>query len=98
VTVVRINFSHADYENTARIVEIVHRLNKEGQTKLALLGDLKGPEIRLGDYEGTKSYKKGDIFKIFVDNNATFGELDQYCDYPYLVEDLQIGHVIKIES
>ena len=94
----RINFSHADYENTARIVEIVHRLNKEGQTKLALLGDLKGPEIRLGDYEGTKSYKKGDIFKIFVDNNAAFGELDQYCDYPYLVEDLQIGHVIKIES
>ena len=47
VNVVRINFSHADYENTSRIVEIVQRLNKEGKTKLALLGDLKGPEIRL---------------------------------------------------
>ena len=59
---------------------------------------MKGPEIRLGDYEGTKSYKKGDIFKIFVDQNAEFEALDQYCDYPYLVQDLEIGHVIKIES
>ena len=29
VNVIRINFSHADYENTSRIVEIVKRLNKE---------------------------------------------------------------------
>jgi pyruvate kinase len=48
---IRINFSHADYENTARIVEIVQRLNANDTVKLALLGDLKGPEIRLGDYE-----------------------------------------------
>jgi len=41
VNVIRINFSHADYENTSRIVEIVKRLNKEGITKLGLLGDLK---------------------------------------------------------
>jgi len=37
VNILRINFSHADYENTARIVEIVQRLNKEEITKLALL-------------------------------------------------------------
>ena len=29
VNVIRINFSHADYENTTRIVEIIKRLNKE---------------------------------------------------------------------
>ncbi len=98
VNVVRINFSHADYENAARITEIVHRLNKEGITKLALLGDLKGPEIRLGDYEGTRTYKKGNIFKIFIDKKAELWELDQYCDYSCLVQDLEIGHIIKIES
>lgn len=98
VNVLRINFSHADYENTARIAEIVHRLNKEGKTKLALLGDLKGPEIRLGDYEGVKTYKKGDIFKIFIEPQEHYDALDQFCDYPHLVEDLTIGHIIKIES
>jgi pyruvate kinase len=47
VNMIRINFSHADYENTSRIVEIVQKLNANDTTKLALLGDLKGPEIRL---------------------------------------------------
>lgn len=98
VNLIRINFSHADYENTARIVDIVKKLNKKGTTKLALLWDLKGPEIRLGDYEGAKSYKKWDLFKIVVDDGITLGDQDQFCDYPYLVDDLQVGHVLKIES
>lgn len=87
---IRINFSHADYENTSRIVEIVKRLNAADTVKLALLGDLKGPEIRLGDYEGVKTYKKGDAFKIYVDKNHACEGLDQFCDYPYLVEDVAV--------
>lgn len=98
VNTLRINFSHADYENTARVVEIVKRLNSEGKTKLALLGDLKGPEIRLGDYEGTKTYVKGDLFKITVDPAVPLGAQDQFCDYPYLIEDIAIGDTIRIES
>ena len=98
VNVIRINFSHADYENTLRIVEIVKKLNKEGITKLGLLGDLKWPEIRLGDYEGAKTYKKGDNFNIFVDKNLPCEGLDQFCDYPYLLEDVAIGQTIRIES
>lgn len=98
VNVIRINFSHADYENTSRIVEIVKRLNEQGITKLWLLGDLKGPEIRLGDYEGAKTYKKWDVFNIYVDPAITCTGLDQFCDYPYLVEDVQVGQVVRIES
>lgn len=98
VNIIRINFSHADYENASRIVEIVQRLNTSGKTKLALLWDLKGPELRLGDYDGVKSYQKWDIFKIFIEKSALLGEIDQYCDYPYLVEDLNIGDIIRIES
>jgi len=98
VNVIRINFSHADYENTSRIVEIVKRLNAADTVKLALLGDLKGPEIRLGDYEGVKTYKKGDAFKIYVDKNHACEGLDQFCDYPYLVEDVAVWQVVRIES
>lgn len=99
VNVIRINFSHADYENTSRIVEIVKRLNKEWVTKLWLLWDLKWPEIRLGDYEGAKSYHKWDIFNIFVDKNKVdTSTLDQFCDYPYLIEDVQVWQVVRIES
>lgn len=41
VNVLRFNFSHADYENTEKVANIVHRLNKDGVTKLGLLLDTK---------------------------------------------------------
>lgn len=97
VNVIRVNFSHADYENSRRIADIVHRLNDAGTTKLALLGDLKGPEIRTGDYEGTRTYKKGEKFNIRIDASKVSGQ-DQFCDYPYFVEDIAIGDIVKIES
>lgn len=97
VNVIRVNFSHADYKNSERIAEIVHRNNKAGITKLSLLWDLKGPEIRTGDYEGTKIYKQGDIFNIWIDASKVSGQ-DQFCDYPYFVEDIQVWDVVKIES
>ena len=71
VNVLRFNFSHADYENVDRVATMVHRLNSEGTTKLGLLLDTKGPEIRTGDYEGVKNYEKGDVFNIFVDAKKT---------------------------
>ncbi len=97
VNVIRVNFSHADYENSARIADIVHKLNEAGITKLALLGDLKGPEIRTGDYEGSKTYKKGEIFNIWIDPSKVSGQ-DQFCDYPYFVEDIMVDDIVKIES
>ena len=60
--------------------------------------DTKGPEIRTGDYEGLKTYVKGDVFKIFVDNAKVNDEKDMSCDYPYLVEDMHVGDIIRIDS
>ncbi len=98
INVLRFNFSHADYENAERVAKIVKKLNAEKTTKLGLMLDTKWPEIRTGDYEGTKSYEKWDIFKIFVDASKVSGDKDQFCDYPYLIEDIQVGGLIKIES
>ena len=78
---------------------MVHKLNKNGATKLGLLLDTKGPEIRTGDHSDLKNYEKGDVFHIYVDpGKVPEGTQDIACDYPYLVEDLGVGHIIKIES
>jgi pyruvate kinase len=34
VNTIRVNFSHADYENSRRVIEIVQRLNETGVTRL----------------------------------------------------------------
>lgn len=98
INVLRFNFSHADYDNAERVGKLVKRLNSEKKTKLGLMLDTKWPEIRTGDYEWTKSYVKGDMFNIYVDKSKVSGDKDQFCDYPYLLEDIKIGDLIKIES
>lgn len=97
--VLRFNFSHADYDNAIKVAKIVKEFNKDKKTKLGLMLDTKGPEIRTGDYPGEKSYQTGDVFNIYIDKDKVKDDSqDQFCDYPFLLEDIEVGGVIKIES
>ena len=50
--VVRLNFSHGDYEAHAAVIERVRRLSHDLDVPIAILGDLRGPRIRVGEIEG----------------------------------------------
>lgn len=91
------NFSHKDHDNMARVIGIVRKLNAEDKTKLSLLLDNKWPEIRTGKKEEKTAYKKGDIIKVFIDESLTWPD-DIFCDYQFLLEDMQIGDVLRIDS
>jgi pyruvate kinase len=83
------NFSHRDYEKMKEVITMVRDLNARGETKLSLLLDNKGPEIRTGKKEQKVQYQQGDLIKIFVEDSHG-EERDLFCDYPFLLEDLQI--------
>jgi len=46
---VRINFSHTSHENAAKIVKLVDEVGRETGRPIAMIGDLGGPKIRVGD-------------------------------------------------
>jgi pyruvate kinase len=50
--VVRLNFSHGDYEAHAAVIEHVRGLSDELDVPVAIMGDLRGPRIRVGEIEG----------------------------------------------
>lgn len=50
--VARINFSHENHAIHARRIELLRRLAHEEGRLIALLGDLQGPKIRLGEVPG----------------------------------------------
>ncbi len=52
MNVARINFSHGMPADHARRIELVRRLAVEEQAVIALLGDLQGPKIRVGEIAG----------------------------------------------
>jgi len=49
--VFRINFSHSNHEAQKKIIDIIHGINKTNDTHIALLADLQGPKLRIGEVE-----------------------------------------------
>jgi len=53
--VARFNFSHGDYESHKARIDFFRDTCDETHSTVALLADTKGPEIRLGTFEGGKT-------------------------------------------
>ncbi len=52
MTVARLNFSHGDRATHAARIQRVRRIAQEEHTVLAVLGDLQGPKLRVGNIDG----------------------------------------------
>jgi len=70
VNVFRINFSHAKKEEVLNYVKTIKSLNKTYDYNTAILADLQGPKIRIGELEEDIKLKKGD--EIFFETSKYF--------------------------
>lgn len=59
VNVVRLNFSHGTYEERDEQIAWIRKASKEYGKPVAILQDLQGPKIRLGDFDGFINVQKG---------------------------------------
>src|SRR6476659_7942600 len=50
--VFRLNFSHADRERHARTIESIRAAAEQAGHEVAVLGDLPGPKLRIGELRG----------------------------------------------
>jgi len=55
MNVMRLNFSHGDFEEHGGRIKTLREINKELNKNVAILLDTKGPEIRTGDFVGGKT-------------------------------------------
>lgn len=97
VNIIRFNFSHANYDVTTQIANRVKKLNAEWKTNLSLLLDTKGPEIRTWDVKEKLNFQAWDTVKVYV-NKDLCDDNSIFCDYPYLLEDLDLGDTLIIDS
>jgi len=51
LNVVRINFSHSDPEYLIPLVQLIRKVSEDMNFPLGILGDLRGPRMRVGDME-----------------------------------------------
>jgi pyruvate kinase len=98
VNVFRLNFSHGTHENKAEIIEHIRKINKTEPFNIAILGDLQGPKLRVGEIEGgAMEIRPGEV--LTFTNEKVVGTKDRiYVSYPNFHEDVVIGNTILIND
>ena len=98
VNVFRLNFSHGNHEDKAKIIEHIRKINKYHPFNIAMIGDLQGPKLRVGDIEnGEIEIVPGDI--LTFTNEKVIGNKERiYVSYPNLHDDVVIGNTIMIND
>lgn len=99
VNVFRLNFSHGTHENKAMIIDHIRRINKTEPYNIAILGDLQGPKLRVGEIEnGSLKIEPGDIL-TFTSKEKVVGTKEKiYISYPNLHNDVKVGEKIMIDD
>lgn len=66
--VCRINFSHSNYEDAKSVIKSIREMNEELDTDVAILADLQGPKLRVGEMESGKVFlEKGSTIEFVTD-------------------------------
>ena len=98
VNVFRLNFSHGSHEDKLAVIQHVRRIIKEEPYNIAILGDLQGPKLRVGDLENGKLIlTEGDEF-IFTIEKMVGTNKKIYVSYPNLTTDVKIGERIFLDD
>jgi pyruvate kinase len=98
VNVFRLNFSHGSHEDKGKIIEHIRNINKKEPYNIAILGDLQGPKLRVGEIEnGHIEVIEGDI--LTFTNEKVIGNKEKiYVSYPNFHSDVKIGNIILIDD
>ena len=97
VNVFRINFSHADYDIVKESVKQIREINEERGFNVAILADLQGPKLRVGEMENGVELKEGDTF-IFTTKQCKGTKEKAYMTYQNFPRDVKVGENILVDD
>ena len=96
MNVARINFSHGTHEAHAETIRIVREVALEARQPVAILGDLQGPRIRIGDLAEKRVLAVGDDVTLVVEGLERGTEIP--VTYDALADDVHAGDRILVND
>jgi len=95
--VVRLNFSHGDHETHGRLFHRVRKVSEEKGCPIAILADLQGPKIRVGELQGGGPVVIEQGAHVIIDVEATVGDAHRLSTtYRELAQDVRSGERILL--
>ncbi len=102
--IVRLNMAHATHDWTRTVVRRIRAVSQRVGREVAIMMDIKGPEIRTGDVSVPLELKAGEIFDFTVKPEASGGrgggEEVRSVDVNYkdLVNDIKVGDTVLVDN
>ncbi|MFM1858079.1 MAG: hypothetical protein RLZ05_1139 [Bacteroidota bacterium] len=98
VNVFRLNFSHGSHEDKAKIIEFIQQINKTQPYNIAILADLQGPKLRVGELEGGSiELVAGEEF-LFTNEKIVGTKSRIFVSYENLHQDVKKGEKILLDD
>ncbi len=98
VDVFRLNYSHADYDKTTRIVEAIRETEKATQSPIAIFADLQGPKIRTGVLKGDSlELKYGAEYRLILTKETDEADVIPI-PHPEILDVVQPGDILKLDD
>ena len=98
VNVFRLNFSHGSHEDKKTIIDHIRKIVKTEPYNIAILGDLQGPKLRVGEIEGGKIELVPGNDIIFTTEKVIGTKEKVYVSYPSLCEDVKVNERIFLDD
>ena len=98
VNVLRINFSHAIHNDVKKTINLIRDLNSTYHYNAAILADLQGPKIRIGEVKDDYAVKKGDIISFKTGDQFVADNNEFYMSYSNFAKDVKVGEKILIDD
>jgi len=98
LNVCRLNFSHGSYEQHLEVIQTIRALNQEMEMHTAILVDLQGPKIRIGEVENNEILlEKGAHISVITTKIVGTSSCISI-NYKDLPKDIQPGEKILLDD
>ena len=98
VNVFRINFSHASHEDALKRINIIRGLNEELGFHVAVLADLQGPKLRVGEIKENTVLNNGSVVAFTTKKLKKGNKGSIFMNYPLFAKDVNSGERILLDD
>lgn len=99
VDILRLNMAHASHQWVADAMWFIREVSTEVDRQVAVMMDVKGPEIRTGAVEEPIKLAAGDLIEFYIVGAEPTGDIPAVTvNYPGLPGEISIGDTVLVDS
>ncbi len=98
IDVCRLNFSHGSHEDHLKTINLIKEINRENNTHVAMLADLQGPKLRIGEMEKNGAELVAGKPFILTGKPCKGTPEKAYMSYEFLARDVKKGEMILLDD